>query len=219
MLARFDAGLRKWEKALCEALWQDLHKSYEEAFMTELGLVYGEIADARRHLGRWARRRRVKTPVTVFPSRSYIHREPLGCTLIVSPWNYPVQLLLSPLVGAVSAGCTAILKPSPYVPAVSLALQQFVEDTFPEEYVALVQGNRTVNAELFSPPLRRALPVYAVPVLPADSPSALSGPFIRSARRGARGGRRRSRRARRRGWCRGPGGWPSASCPFRSSWR
>ena len=150
MLSRFDAGLRKWEKTLCDALWHDLHKSYEEAFMTEVGLVYGEIADARRHLGRWARRRRVTTPATVLPSRSYIQREPLGCTLIVSPWNYPVQLLLNPLVGAIAAGCTAILKPSPYVPEVSMALQGFIEDTFPEEYVAVVQGNRAVNTELFS---------------------------------------------------------------------
>jgi aldehyde dehydrogenase (NAD+) len=150
MLSRFDAGLHKWEKELCEALWNDLHKSHEEAFMTEIGLVYGEIGDAYRHLKRWARRRRVKTPPTALPSRSYIHKEPLGCTLIVSPWNYPVQLLLNPLVGAIAAGCTAILKPSPYVPEVSLALQRFIEDTFPEEYVAVVQGNRTVNAELFS---------------------------------------------------------------------
>ncbi len=150
MLARFRDGLRKWEGPLCEALWKDLHKSREEAFLTELGLVYGEIADASRHLRKWARRRRVPTPPAVLPSRSYIHREPLGCTLIVSPWNYPVQLLLNPLVGAVAAGCTAILKPSPYVPEVSATLQRFIEDTFPEEYVVVVQGNRVVNGELFS---------------------------------------------------------------------
>ena len=150
MLSRFDAGLRKWEKPLSEALWKDLHKSYEEAFITEFGLVYGEIGEAYHQLRRWARDRRVYTPMTVFPSRSYIHREPLGCTLIVSPWNYPVQLLLSPLAGAIAAGCTAILKPSPYVPEVSLTLQHMIEDTFPEEFVAVVQGNRTVNAELFS---------------------------------------------------------------------
>ena len=150
MLSRFDKGLRKWEKPLCDALWTDLHKSYEEAFMTELGLVYGEIGEAWRNLGKWTRRRRVRTPMTVFPSRSFLIREPLGCTLIVSPWNYPVQLLLSPLVGAIAAGCTAILKPSPYVPTISSVLEQLVTDTFPEEYVAVVQGNRQVNAELFS---------------------------------------------------------------------
>ena len=149
MLRRFREGLLKWEKPLADALWEDLHKSYEEAFMTELGLVYGEIGDALKNLRKWARRRRRPASVSVMPSKSYIIREPLGCTLIVSPWNYPVQLLLSPLVGAVAAGCTAILKPSPYVPNVSLTLQKMIEDTFPEEYVAVVQGNREVNAELF----------------------------------------------------------------------
>ena len=150
MLIRFKEGLKKWEKPLCEALWKDLHKSYEEAFMTEIGLVYGEIGDAVRHVGKWSRRRSVSTPLTCMPSSSYVVREPLGCALIVSPWNYPVQLLLNPLVGAIAAGCTAVLKPSPYVPEVSSVLAEFIADTFPEEYVAVVQGNRDVNAELFA---------------------------------------------------------------------
>ncbi len=143
------AGLQRWEKALCDALWEDLHKSREEAFITEIGLVYGEIGDALKHVGRWARKRRVRTPVSGMPSASYVVREPLGGALIVSPWNYPVQLLLSPLVGAIAAGCTALLKPSPYVPHVSLVLEQMIADTFPEDYVAVVQGDRTVNAVLF----------------------------------------------------------------------
>jgi len=148
-LKAFKAGLQKWEKPLCDALWANLHKSYEEAFMTEIGLVYGEISEAIRKVDKWARRKRRPTPLTGMPSSSYIVREPLGCTLIVSPWNYPVQLLLNPLVGAISAGCTAILKPSPYVPEVSKVIEEFIADTFPEEYVAVVQGNRVVNGELF----------------------------------------------------------------------
>ena len=148
-LRQFQEGLRKWEKPLCDALWKDLHKSYEEAYMTEIGLVYGEIREAKRKVGRWARRRCRPTPMTVLPSSSHIVREPLGCTLIVSPWNYPVQLLLNPLVGAIAAGCTAILKPSPYVPNVSKALEDMIADTFEERFVAVVQGNRDVNTELF----------------------------------------------------------------------
>ena len=148
-LRQFQEGLRKWEKPLCDALWKDLHKSYEEAYMTEIGLVYGEIREAKRKVGRWARRRCRPTPMTVLPSSSHIVREPLGCTLIVSPWNYPVQLLLNPLVGAIAAGCTAILKPSPYVPNVSKALEDMIADTFDEGFVAVVQGNRDVNTELF----------------------------------------------------------------------
>ena len=131
-LKAYLAGLQKWEKPLCDALWENLHKCYEEAYLTEIGLVYGEINEAIKKVGRWARRRCKPTPLTVMPSSSYIVREPLGCTLIVSPWNYPVQLLLNPLVGAISAGCTAIHKPSPYVPKVSTVLQQMIEDTFPE---------------------------------------------------------------------------------------
>ena len=148
-LRQFQEGLQKWEKPLCDALWKDLHKSYEEAYMTEIGLVYGEIREAKRKVGRWARRRCRPTPMTVLPSSSHIVREPLGCTLIVSPWNYPVQLLLNPLVGAIAAGCTAILKPSPYVPNVSKALEDMIADTFEERFVAVVQGNRDVNTELF----------------------------------------------------------------------
>lgn len=148
-LKAFKNGLKKWEKPLCEALWADLHKSYEEAYMTEIGLVYSEIGEAIRKTSAWARRKRRPTPPAGMPSSSYIVREPLGCTLIVSPWNYPVQLLLNPLVGCISAGCTAILKPSPYVPQVSRVLESFIADTFPEEYIAVVQGNRVVNGELF----------------------------------------------------------------------
>ncbi len=147
-LRKLRTALKKWEKPLCDALWTDLHKSYEEAYMTEIGLVYGEISDALKNVGRWARRRRKPTPLTGVPSSSYIIREPLGCTLIMSPWNYPVQLLLSPLVGAIAAGCTAVLKPSPYVPNVSQALADMISETFPEEYIAVVQGNRDVNTAL-----------------------------------------------------------------------
>ena len=148
-LKAFQNGLQKWEKHIMDALWQDLHKSYEEAYISEFGLVYGEIREAIRKTPKWARRKKKPTPLTVLPASSYIVSEPLGCTLIVSPWNYPVQLLLNPLVGCISAGCTAILKPSPYVPNVSKALEDMIADTFPEEYIAVVQGNRVVNGELF----------------------------------------------------------------------
>lgn len=144
------SALEKWEQALLEALWKDLHKGPEEAFLTEFGLLYGEIGEALRHLDRWARRRRKPTPPALFPSRTFLMREPMGCALIIAPWNYPVQLLLSPLIGAIAAGCTAILKPSPYVPEVSAVLQKMVDETFEKRYVALVQGNREVNTALLS---------------------------------------------------------------------
>ncbi len=148
MLRKFLTAMEKWENKLAEALWTDLHKSYEEAYMTEISIVKAEIKNHLKHVGRWAARKRASTPLKLFPSRSYIVKEPLGCTLIISPWNYPVQLLLNPLVGAISAGCTAVLKPSPYVPHVSKVIEEMISEAFEERYIAVVQGNRDVNKEL-----------------------------------------------------------------------
>ena len=148
MLKKLLDALDKWEERLSEALWTDLHKSYEEAFLTEISIVKGEVGNHLKHVSRWARRRKAHSPIKLFPSRSYIVKEPLGCTLIISPWNYPVQLLLNPLVGAISAGCTAVLKPSPYVPNVSKAIEEMISETFDERYIAVVQGNRDVNTVL-----------------------------------------------------------------------
>ena len=148
MLCRFRFAMAKWEKRLCDALWTDLHKSYEEAYLTEISIVNSEITNHIEHVKKWSRRRKVCSPLKLFPSRSYIVKEPLGNTLIISPWNYPVQLLLNPLVGAISAGCTAVLKPSPYVPNVSRVIEDMIRETFDEKYIAVVQGNREVNSAL-----------------------------------------------------------------------
>ena len=109
MLNKLLEAINNWESKLADALWKDLHKSYEEAFLTEISIVTGEIRTHIRNVSKWARKERRHTPIKLFPSRSHIVKEPLGNTLIVSPWNYPVQLLLNPLVGAISAGCTAVL--------------------------------------------------------------------------------------------------------------
>ena len=148
MLCRFRFAMAKWEKRICDALWTDLHKSYEEAYLTEISIVNSEIMNHIEHVKKWSKRRKVRSPLKLFPSRSYIVKEPLGNALIISPWNYPVQLLLNPLVGAISAGCTAVLKPSPYVPTVSKVIEEMIKETFDEKYVAVVQGNRDVNKAL-----------------------------------------------------------------------
>lgn len=149
-LKALKAAILKHEKSLTDALWADLHKSYEEAYLTEISIVLGEIDNHISNLRSWASPIHRPTPLKMFPSRSRIVSEPLGCTLIIAPWNYPVQLLLNPLVGAISAGCTAILKPSPYVPTVAKALEELIADTFESEYVATVQGNRDVNTALLA---------------------------------------------------------------------
>ena len=150
MLRRLRKAIVEREKQLTEALYADLHKSYEEAFLTEISIVLGEIDNFLKHLPRWAAPSKRKTPLKLFPAKSQIITEPLGVALIIAPWNYPVQLLLNPLVGAIAAGCTAVLKPSPYVPHVAEALEELVHDCFDEEYVAIVQGHRDVNTALLN---------------------------------------------------------------------
>ena len=147
-LRRLREAIVKFEKPLCDALYADLHKSYEEAYLTEISIVLGEIDNFIKHLKGWAAPSHKSTPLKMWPSRSEILTEPLGMALIIAPWNYPMQLLLNPLVGAIGAGCTAILKPSPYTPRVAEVLQSLIAETFAEEYVAVIQGNRDVNAEL-----------------------------------------------------------------------
>lgn len=138
----------RWEKPLYEALWEDLHKSYEESFMCETSMVLGEIRMHLRRLSSWAKAKRVPTPLKLFPSCSRIISRPLGNTLIISPWNYPVQLLLNPLVGAISSGCTAVLKCSPKVPKTSGVIAKMISSAFPEKYIAVTGGGREVNTEL-----------------------------------------------------------------------
>ena len=147
-LQRLAKALKEWHKPLCEALWHDLHKSEQEAVLTETSIVAGEVKNHLKHLKRWMRVERCSTPLKMMPSRSRIISEPLGSALIIAPWNYPVQLLLNPLVGAISSGCTALLKSSPYVPQVSKVIEHMIKATFEERYVAVVQGNREVNQQL-----------------------------------------------------------------------
>ncbi|MBQ2290092.1 MAG: aldehyde dehydrogenase [Bacteroidaceae bacterium] len=147
-LKKLHNAIKEWEKPLCEALWKDLHKSAEEAILTELSIVAGEVKNHIKHMRSWMRSRCVATPLKMMPSRSRVVSEPLGNALIIAPWNYPVQLLLNPLVGAISSGCTAILKPSPYVPNVSKVIEDMITATFDKRYIAVVQGNRIVNEAL-----------------------------------------------------------------------
>ena len=148
MLIKLLDAMNRWEKELTDALWTDLHKSYEEAYLTEISIVLAEIDNFLKHLKGWAAPSKKSTPLKMFPSHSEILTEPLGVSLIIAPWNYPVQLLLNPLVGAIGAGCTAVLKPSPYVPNVAEVLGRLIAETFDPEYVAVVQGHREVNSAL-----------------------------------------------------------------------
>ncbi len=144
-LRRLKSAIEKNENQLMEALWTDLHKSAEEAYLTEISMVTQEIDNHIRHVRKWARPERVPTPFHLWPSFGKIIYEPLGVALIMAPWNYPFQLLINPLVGAISSGNCAILKPSPYTPAVAMALERMISGTFDPAYISIIQGGRNVN--------------------------------------------------------------------------
>lgn len=144
------AGIKKFETRLYDALWQDLHKSEQEAFLTEISIVWSEIENHLEHLSEWSAEENVSTSLALWPSSSRMVTEPLGVVLILAPWNYPVQLLLNPLVGAISAGCCAIIKPSPDVPHVATVLQEMIHEIFSPDHIALIQGSRPTNEILFS---------------------------------------------------------------------
>jgi len=130
------------EQLLLDALQADLGKSPHEAYATELGLVLGEIRHALRHLPAWMKPRGRRTPLLAWPSHGLIRPEPYGVALIIGPWNYPFQLLLSPLVGALAAGNCVVLKPSEFAPHTAAAIAQLIGGAFPEDYIAVVQGDR-----------------------------------------------------------------------------
>ncbi len=140
------------EDQILSALEADLGKPAFEAWGSEIGMVLEEISYIRRRLSRWAKPKRVPTPVAHFPSRSSVHPEPIGVALILAPWNYPFQLALAPLVGAIAAGCTAILKPSEHAPATGALLRELIAATFPPEYIDVVEGEAAVAHELVSMP-------------------------------------------------------------------
>lgn len=147
-LNKLKAAIQQYEKPLLEAIQTDLGKSASEAYMCEVGLTLAEISYFQKHLRSWAKTRRMATPLTNFAAKSMIVQEPYGVVLIMSPWNYPVLLSLEPLIGAIAAGNTVVLKPSAYSPATSGVIAEMIENIFPAEYVTVVRGGRAENQSL-----------------------------------------------------------------------
>ena len=147
-LERLRAALLEHEEELNAALLADLNKAPAESYFTETGMVLEELRFQLKHFEKWARPRRVTTPLAQFPSRGERLPEPYGCVLIMAPWNYPVQLCLTPLAGAIAAGNCAVVKPSAYAPASSAAIARLLGEIFPPEFVAVVEGGRGENRAL-----------------------------------------------------------------------
>ncbi len=148
MLKRLYQEIETREAQISKALENDLGKSEFESVMCEVGMTLHEISYMIKHLKRWAKPHKVKTPIAQFPGKSYTLATPYGSVLIMSPWNYPFLLTLGPLCNAIAAGNTAIVKPRAYSPATATLLQAIIESCFPKEYVAVVTGGRKENAFL-----------------------------------------------------------------------
>lgn len=128
------------ENEILQALEIDLGKTEFESYASEIGFVYEEIDHALKNLKGWMKRRRVHTPLTSWPSGSFIIPQPKGVTLIIAPWNYPFQLLMVPMISSMAAGNTAVLKPSEKAPATAKLIHQLISRNFEEEYLAVIEG-------------------------------------------------------------------------------
>ena len=147
-LLRLQKAILAREKEIAEALHADLRKSPFESYMSETGMVLDELRYIAKHLEKWAKLKRVPTPLSQFPSRSFICKEPYGVTLVMSPWNYPFLLSLDPLIGSIAAGNCVILKPSAYAPHTSHLLADLISSVFSPAHVAVVEGGREENSSL-----------------------------------------------------------------------
>lgn len=148
MLKKLYVAIEKNEEEIKKALFQDLGKSDFESFLCEIGLVLSEISFMIRNIKKLSKNRKVKTDMAQFPSSGYKKPSPYGNVLIMSPWNYPFLLTIDPIVDAIAAGNTVIVKPSAYSPATSEIIKKILEEIYSEEYVGVITGGRKENAAL-----------------------------------------------------------------------
>lgn len=148
MLKKLRRSISDNNSAISDALMRDLNKHPYETYMCETGLVLEEITYHIKHLAKWSRVRRVPCSIGQLPGSGRIYPEPYGVALIMAPWNYPVQLCLMPLIGAISAGNCAVVKPSAYAAESSRVIHKIISDAFPPEYVSVIEGGRAENQAL-----------------------------------------------------------------------
>lgn len=149
-LRSLKSAIKKYEYKIYEALYKDLGKCEFESYTTEVGFVLNSISHTIKNLKKWAKKEKVKTPLYLFPAKSFIISEPYGTVLIIGPYNYPFQLLVEPLVGALAAGNCVVLKPSENVPNLSRVITEMITETFPKEYIRSVEGGIETNTSLIN---------------------------------------------------------------------
>jgi aldehyde dehydrogenase (NAD+) len=147
-LRRLYRAIQRYEHEITDALHKDFMKPPFEGYITEVGVILDEIRHTRKHLRKWAKPKKVKTPLIHFPSKSYVHPEPYGTTLIIAPWNYPFQLMMSPLIGALAAGNTAVLKPATDTKHTAEVIRKIIDETFTKDYVVVFDGTRKQGRKL-----------------------------------------------------------------------
>ena len=140
-LIKLKGALKKYEKQFHEALYTDLKKSPEECWVTETGFLLSEINATLKNLKEWMEPDLVATNLLNVPSKSFVMKEPLGVVLIIGPWNYPLMLLITPLVGAIAAGNCAVIKASEFAPATAAVIKEMIAETFPPEYILFTEGD------------------------------------------------------------------------------
>jgi len=149
-LKKLKNEIKNNEKEIENALYKDLGKSEGESYLTELHFVYSELNIAIKNIDKWVKRKSVRSTLLNFPSSDYIIAQPYGITLHISPWNYPFQLSIAPLIGAIAAGNTVVLKPSEYSINTSLLLEKVINNVFPEDLVKVIQGGPEEATELLN---------------------------------------------------------------------
>ncbi|MHA6531654.1 aldehyde dehydrogenase [Paenibacillus sp. BAC0078] len=163
-LKKLADAIKRNEQSLLSALYQDLRKNEFEAYATEIGYTLDSIRYMRKHLKRWAEPKKVKTPFYHVSSKSYIYKEPYGTVLIVGPFNYPFQLLIEPLIGAIAAGNSVVLKPSENTPTVAAAVKKLIQETFDETYIRVIEGEKETTSALIHAPFDYIFFTGSVPV-------------------------------------------------------
>jgi aldehyde dehydrogenase (NAD+) len=151
-LEKLRVSIQAYEKKIIEALYLDLHKSSFEAYSTEIGFNLYSIRHALKSLKKWMRPKKVKTPIFQLNTKSFIEAEPLGTVLIIGPYNYPFQLVIEPLIGAIAAGNTAFIKPSEFTIHTSKVIEDMIKSTFDPSYITVVQGDYQVTDALLNFP-------------------------------------------------------------------
>lgn len=139
-LKKLSKAIKSYESDILEALYTDLGKNKVEAYTTEIGITLKSIKNARKELKNWTKTKNVDTPLYLFPTKSYIKKEPYGTVLIIAPFNYPFQLVFEPLIGAIAAGNTAIIKPSELTPNVARVIKRLINETFDANYIEVIEG-------------------------------------------------------------------------------